>query len=424
MNDEFLHALRRDPPPEFARALKRRLNRLPARRSAWSSLVRTMLAMFVIGGVAVAAALLLRDREEPQREDAPIAQAPAPAPKELARVAQPTNAPPPKRQITIAPEPQPPAEEPPAKDIPVALLTSSLARPLAQALVEHLNKSNSFAQPRVGISEADDAFRSLCANTDFVMASRRITAVELALCQKWGIDVAEWNLGYQAVVLAAAPTTELLPMTPREIFLALARRIPDPAVPERLIDNPNVTWRDVDARFDSRNIDVLAPPDAATRELFVQLVMETGCDTFPWIRSLRYADWKLYSDVCHEIRGDGHYREVQLSSTLVGRTVWPQPNSLIVLRYPLYATVRAELKTMLQGPAPTLFRLSESTYLAAKPVYVYAQKSHLNWSAGTRALASELTNEDAVGPFGYLAKLGLIPEDEAGRRKQREEHAR
>ena len=43
MTDEFLHAPRRDPPPEFARELKRRLHRLPARRSAWSSVVRTRL---------------------------------------------------------------------------------------------------------------------------------------------------------------------------------------------------------------------------------------------------------------------------------------------------------------------------------------------------------------------------------------------
>ena len=76
MNDEFLHALRRDPPPEFARALKRRLQRLPARRSVWSSVVRTMLAMVLIGGVAMAAALLLRGRDELKREAPPIVQAP------------------------------------------------------------------------------------------------------------------------------------------------------------------------------------------------------------------------------------------------------------------------------------------------------------------------------------------------------------
>jgi phosphate transport system substrate-binding protein len=422
MNDEFLHALRRDPPPEFARELKRRLQRVPARRRAWSSIVRTMLAMFLIGGVAMAAALLLRDRAEPQRAEAPIAD--APAPPESARVAQPAAAPVPNRQAALPTQSQPLAEQLPEKDIPVALLTSSLAKPLAQALVERLSKSNLVAHPRVGIDEADSAFRALCANTDFVMASRRIADTELALCRKWGIDVVEWHLGYQAVVLAAAPSTELPAMTPREVFLALARRIPDPAEPARLIDNPNLTWHDVDARFEYRNIDVLAPPDATTRELFVQLVMEAGCDTFPSIRSLKQSDWPLYNDVCHQLRDDGRYREVQLSNTLVTQQLWAQPNWLVILDYSYYARYRSELRTMLDGRTPTLATLSDGTYPAARPVYVYAQGSHVNWSPGTRLLTLELTSEFAIGPWGYLPRHGLVPLDDLERRKQREEHAR
>ena len=79
MNDDFLHALRRDPPAEFARGLKRRLDRIPARRGARSAIVRIMLAMFVIGGVAMAAALLLRNREEPLGVADPIAKQAAPS---------------------------------------------------------------------------------------------------------------------------------------------------------------------------------------------------------------------------------------------------------------------------------------------------------------------------------------------------------
>ena len=103
------------------------------------------------------------------------------------------------------------------------------------------------------------------------MASRRIDDVELENCRKWGIDVVEWKLGYQAVVLTAGPAADPMALTPREVFLALARRIPDPSDPTRLIDNPKRTWHDVDPRFDYRNIDVLAR-SASTRAMFVQLV--------------------------------------------------------------------------------------------------------------------------------------------------------
>lgn len=417
MNDEFLHALRRDPPPEFARKLQRRLQRQSARRSARSSVVRTVLGVLLIGGAAMAAAFLFRDRDETPREYPPITQAEAPRPR--ARATQPAGTPVPDRQVSGDVASQPVAEQPRAKDIPITLVTSSLTRPLAQALVERLSKHGYFAQPRFGYAPGDGAFGSLCGgHSDFVMASRRIADAELAPCHKWGIAVVEWKLGYQAVVLAAGPTVQPAALGPREVFLALARRIPDPADPARLIDNPNVTWHDVDARLDDRNIDVLATPDATTRELFMQLVMERGCEAVPSIRSLRQTDLKLYNDVCHQLRSDGRYREVELSETLIAQQLRAQASALLVLGYSQYAAHRTELSSMLEGPAPTLAALSDGTYQAARPVYVYAQRSHLDWNPAARLLAYQLTEESAVGPQGYLLRHGLVPLDEVPRRTQ------
>jgi hypothetical protein len=79
MNDEFLNALRRDPPPEFACELKRRLQRQSDSRSSRFRTVRTMLAALLIGGFAMAAAVLLREENEPPGEAAPRAQQAAPS---------------------------------------------------------------------------------------------------------------------------------------------------------------------------------------------------------------------------------------------------------------------------------------------------------------------------------------------------------
>ena len=51
--------------------------------------------------------------------------------------------------------------------------------------------------------EADEALAALCVGTEFVIASRRMLDAELTRCMNAGIEVAEWNLGYQAVVLTA-----------------------------------------------------------------------------------------------------------------------------------------------------------------------------------------------------------------------------
>lgn len=419
MNDEFLHALRRDPPPAFARDLKRRLDRRPARSSP-SSIVRIMFGVFLIGGVAMAAALLLRDRDGPRREAARIMQSTAPSIP--APATQPARPPQPERQGTRGERPLSQTEEPEAKDIPVTIVTSRLARPLAQGFVERASKVG-LAQPRVTTMEDNEAFRALCGNVDFVIASRRIADEELAQCVKWGIEIAEWKLGYQAVVLTAAPSTELPALTPRDVFLALARRIPDPAEPSRLIDNPNTTWHDVDARFDYRDIVVLMPPDATTRAAFQQLVMEPGCESFPQIARLKHLDWPRYDDICHELRSDGRLREVELGITLVTQRLWAQPNWLIVLGYPYFGMYRTQLMgTMLEGPVPTLASLSDGTYPAARPVYLYAQASQLNSNAAARSLAYELTGPYAyaVGAIGYLTRQGLVPLDDMPQQLRKE----
>jgi phosphate transport system substrate-binding protein len=430
MNDEFLHALRRDPPPQFASELKRRLDRQSARRSP-TSILRTIAAALLIGSVAMAAALLLRDRGETPRVDVPVARAAVPQAPE--HVAQPAGAPRAGEQVASnsSATPQAEAKQSEGKDIPVALITPPLAYPLALALVGRLSKYGYFAQPRVAVSGPrvavsgyDEGFSSLCGNVDFVIASRRISDAELARCQKWGIDVVEWKLGYQAVVLSAGPASDPMTLTPRDVFLALARRIPDPAEPSRLIDNPNVTWHDVDARLDRRSIEVLLPADESTSAVFLQLVVEAGCQAYfrGWSHQ---PDPRGYEDVCHRLRSDDYLREVDLSDKLVTQMLSAEPNRLVVLDYAFYAAHRSELRaTMLDGPAPTLASLSDGTYPAARPVYVYAQKSHLDWNPAARTLANELTNEDAVGPQGYLRRLGLVPLDDHERRKQREEHSK
>jgi phosphate transport system substrate-binding protein len=415
MNDEFLHALRRDPPPRFATELKRRLDRQSA-RSRRLPIMRMMAGVLLIGGVAMATALLFRDRQELPSKDVPMAQ--APAPKAAARAEQRTSAPRPDGRVTGngSVTSQVPADEA-SKDIPVALVTSSLAQPLAQALLERLPKYGYFAQPRVATMDGDGAFDALCGNADLVVASRRISDAALARCRKWGIDVVEWKLGYQAVVLAAGPASDPLALTPRDVFLALAQRIPDPADPAHLIDNPNETWHDVDARFDRRSIEVLVPWEGTSRSLFLQLVMVPGCEA-----TLSQGGRRPYAygyDVCRQLRSDDHSRDVDLGNPLFAQ-VASVPNRLVVVDYSFYAAHRRELGgTMLEGPAPTLATLTDGTYPAARPVYVYAQKSHLDWNPAARTLAFELTDEDAVGPQGYLLRQGLVPLEAIPRYMQR-----
>jgi phosphate transport system substrate-binding protein len=138
--------------------------------------------------------------------------------------------------------------------------------------------------------------------------------------------------------------------------------------------------------------------------------MEPGCDTFPWIRNLKTASRPRYEDICHRLRSDDAYRETSL--TFLEYKLRQDPSCIVILGYPLYMKRRELLLSpVLDGAAPTPASLANGTYPAARPVYVYAQREHLNWNQAARRIADELTSEEAVGPDGYLLRLGLVPKE-------------
>ncbi len=69
-------------------------------------------------------------------------------------------------------------------------------------------------------------------------------------------------------------------LTRKDVYLALAKQVPDPANPTTLIANPNKTWKDVNSSLPATKIEVLGPPPTSgTRDAFAELFLESGCST-------------------------------------------------------------------------------------------------------------------------------------------------
>jgi ABC-type phosphate transport system, periplasmic component len=68
-----------------------------------------------------------------------------------------------------------------------------------------------------------------------------------------------------------------LSLTTRDVFLALAKEVPDPKGGEKLIANPYKTWKDVNSSLPATAIEVLGPPPTSgTRDAFAELAMGRG----------------------------------------------------------------------------------------------------------------------------------------------------
>ena len=81
-------------------------------------------------------------------------------------------------------------------------------------------------------------------------------------------------------MLAEAKNGLKLDLSLKDVFLALAKDVPDAA--GKLVPNPNKTWKDVNPSLPATKIEVLGPPPTSgTRDAFVELAMEGGCNSFP-----------------------------------------------------------------------------------------------------------------------------------------------
>ena len=112
-----------------------------------------------------------------------------------------------------------------------------------------------------------------------------------------------------------APTLKL---TRKELFLALAKDVPDPAGGEKTVPNPYKTWKDINSALPDVKIEVLGPPPTSgTRDAFVELAMEPGAEEFEWVKALSKSDKKKFQAISQTVREDGAYIEAGENDNLI-----------------------------------------------------------------------------------------------------------
>jgi len=63
----------------------------------------------------------------------------------------------------------------------------------------------------------------------------------------------------------------------------------------------------------------------------------------------------------------------------------------------------------IDGVEPKFETIASSKFPAARPLFVYVKKQHVNVIPGIQEFIAEYTSEKALGDEGYLADKGLIP---------------
>ena len=217
----------------------------------------------------------------------------------------------------------------------ISIVGSSTVYPFATVVAEQFGKTTRYKTPKIESTGSGGGLKLFCAGVgvehpDITNASRRIKQSEIDKCRSNGVrEIVEVKVGYDGIVLANSKKARTMKLTRKDIFLALAKEVPDPKGGERLVRNPYRTWKDVNSSLPNIRIEVLGPPPTSgTRDAFVELAMEGGAKKFGWIKGMKKKDKKKYKAIAHTIREDGAYIEAGENDNLIVQKLAANPNAL------------------------------------------------------------------------------------------------
>ena len=306
----------------------------------------------------------------------------------------------------------------------IRIVGSSTVFPFATAVAEEFGKTTGHKTPVVESTGSGGGLKLFCAGVgvdhpDVTNASRRIKTSEVERCAGNGVtDITEVKIGYDGIVLANSKATEPFSITLQQLFLALAKDVPSDG---GMVPNPNQTWSDVDASLPAAKIEVLGPPPTSgTRDAFVELAMEGGCKTFPDIKALKKQDKQAYKSICHAIREDGAFVEAGENDNLIVQKLDANPSAFGIFGYSFLEQNRDKVQgSSINGVEPDFDTISDGSYPVSRSMYFYVKKAHVGVIPGIDEFVATFTDEDAWGPYGYLADKGLIPLPDAEREAMR-----
>lgn len=307
----------------------------------------------------------------------------------------------------------------------ISIVGSSTVYPFSTVVAERFGKSTKFATPKVESTGSGGGLKLFCsgvgsATPDITNASRAIKSSEIKLCAKNGIkDIIEVTVGYDGIVLANTTAAKQFSLSRREIFLALAKNIPNPDGSKTLVDNPYKTWNEINSTLPATKIEVLGPPPTSgTRDAFAELALEGGCKTFPFIKAIKKQDKKKYKAICHAVREDGAYVEAGENDNLIVQKLVANPTALGVFGYSFLEQNSDKVQgSIIDGELPTFDAIAEGDYPVSRSLFFYVKKAHIGVIPGIEEYLAEFTSEKAMGEYGYLAEKGMIPMTDEERTK-------
>ena len=301
----------------------------------------------------------------------------------------------------------------------IKIVGSSTVFPFSTAVAEEFGRKTKYKTPIVESTGSGGGMKLFCAGNgkqypDITNASRRIKSKEFKKCNDSGIKIIEIKVGYDGIVLANSKRANIVKLTTRDIYMALAEMVPANEDGSELKDNPYRTWKDVNPNLPNVKIEVLGPPPTSgTRDAFVELAMDDGAKTFPALKELRgssKAGKNEFKKIARTIREDGAFIEAGENDNLIIQKLDQNPNALGIFGFSFLDQNTDKIQGSIVNDAePTFDNILIGDYPISRSLFFYVKKNHIRMKSSITQFVKEFTSLSAMGEDGYLIEKGLIP---------------
>ncbi len=310
---------------------------------------------------------------------------------------------------------------------PIQIAGSSTVLPYANIVAENFGEVYpDFPTPIVESGGTGGGFTQFCqgvgSNTiDIANASRPISANEKKACATAGVtDIQEVKFGYDGIVFASAASGPDFALTPEQVFKAMAAKI---VVDGKVVDNPNTTWKQVDASLPDQPIQAFIPAENhGTREVFEVKLLEAGCEASGALEGFKASgmDEDAAEDACIQVRGGNFTTDIAGDYTETLARISASPQGIGVFGLAFYEQNQDKLKVAtIGGVTPSVETVASGEYPVSRPLFFYVKKAHIGVVPGLAEFVSFFLDEQMIGPDGPLAAYGLVPAPDAEREEFR-----
>lgn len=301
-----------------------------------------------------------------------------------------------------------------AKRETINIVGSSTVYPFATVVAEDFGRETAFKTPKIESTGSGGGLKLFCdgiglQTPDIANASRKIKKSEIKRCHNNGVDnISEVLIGFDGIAIANSVNAPLFNLTRLDLFLALAKEVPNPNGSKSLVKNPYKTWDQINSSLPKIKIEVLGPPPTSgTRDAFVELVMEKGAKEISWFKQITKGE---FIQITHNIRSDGAYIEAGENDNLIVQKLEKNPDLLGIFGYSFLEQNTDKVQgSKIEGKQPNFASIATGEYKVSRPLYFYVKNAHLGKIPGLKDYVAKFISDDAIGQDGYLVDKGLIP---------------